>query len=141
MKAIAITEHGNILSWVKKKETCEKYGLKYIHGIEAYLTETIEEKVRDNYHTVLMARNMDGVRELNRLISKSCDAEHTYYTNRISFDEFLSISDNIISTSACLASPLNKLPETHPRRLQSYPDGGDHRLYRVYQPKALCRKK
>lgn len=61
---------------------------------------------------------MDGVRELNRLISKSCDAEHTYYTNRISFDEFLSISDNIISTSACLASPLNKLPETHPRYME-----------------------
>ena len=61
-----------------------------------------------------MARNMDGLRELNSLISRSCDKNHFYYTNRLSFDEFLSMSDNIISTSACLASPLNKLPETHP---------------------------
>ena len=30
MKALAITEHGNILSWLKKKEYCEKNGLKYI---------------------------------------------------------------------------------------------------------------
>lgn len=65
-----------------------------------------------------MARNMDGVKELNALVSKSCDEDHFYYTNRISFDEFLGISDNIISTSACLASPLNKLPETHPRYLE-----------------------
>ena len=63
---------------------------------------------------MLMARNMDGLRELNSLISRSCDKNHFYYTNRLSFDEFLSMSDNIISTSACLASPLNKLPETHP---------------------------
>lgn len=59
---------------------------------------------------MLLAKNIEGVKELNRLVSKSCDKEHFYYTNRISFDEFLGISDNIISTSACLASPLNKLP-------------------------------
>lgn len=70
--------------------------------------------MRDNYHTVLMARNMDGLRELNALVSRSCDEDHFYYTNRISFEEFLGISHNIISTSACLASPLNKLPDSHP---------------------------
>ena len=62
------------------------------------MTEQLEEKVRDNYHTVLMARNMDGVRELNELVSRSCDPDHFYYTNRISFDEFLGLSDNIITT-------------------------------------------
>lgn len=61
-----------------------------------------------------MARNMDGLRELNALVSRSCDEKHFYYTNRISFEEFLGISPNIISTSACLASPLNKLPDSHP---------------------------
>lgn len=65
-----------------------------------------------------MARNLDGVRELNALVSKSCDEKHFYYTNRISFDEFLNISENIISTSACLASPLNKLPDSHPRYME-----------------------
>lgn len=70
--------------------------------------------VRDNYHTILLAKNMDGVRELNELVSLSNRDDHFYYKPRISFDEFLRISPNIIKTSACLASPLNKLPITHP---------------------------
>lgn len=113
-RALSISEHGKPLNWTEKWAACKKAGIRYIHSVEIYLTETLGEKVRDNYHTVLMARNMDGVRELNELVSKSCDKDHFYYTNRISFDEFLSMSSNIISTSACLASPLNKLPETHP---------------------------
>lgn len=117
-KALSISEHGKPLNWTEKWNACKQAGLRYIHSVEIYLTESLEEKVRDNYHTVLMARNMDGVRELNALVSKSCDKDHFYYTNRITFDEFLNISNNIISTSACLASPLNKLPDTHPRYME-----------------------
>ena len=113
-KAISFSEHGKPLNWTEKWAACKDAGIRYIHSVEIYLTEALEPKVRDNYHTVLMAKNMDGVRELNTLVSKSCDAKHFYYTNRLSFDEFLGISDNIISTSACLASPLNKLTEDHP---------------------------
>ena len=114
-RALSISEHGKPLNWTEKWNACKNAGIRYIHSVEIYLTENLEEKVRDNYHTVLMARNMDGVRELNALVSKSCDEDHFYYTNRISFDEFLALSNNIISTSACLASPLNKLPDDHPR--------------------------
>lgn len=113
-KALSISEHGKPMNWTEKWAACKEAGLRYIHSVEIYLTESLTPKVRDNYHTVLMAKNMDGVRELNELISLSSDPEHFYYTNRISFDEFLSLSDNIISTSACLASPLNRLPEDHP---------------------------
>ena len=116
--ALSISEHGKPRNWTEKWAACKKAGIKYIHSVEIYLTETLDEKIRDNYHTVLMARNMDGLRELNTLISKSCDKEHSYYTNRITFDEFLNMSSNIISTSACLASPLNKLPESHPKYLE-----------------------
>jgi DNA polymerase-3 subunit alpha len=110
MKAIAFTEHGNILNWAKKKETCEKYGLKYIHGIEAYLTETLDEKIRDNYHCCLYAKNYDGVKELNKLISKSFNRKdnHFYYTPRITLDELEQTSDNIIITSACLGGIFGK---------------------------------
>lgn len=114
-KALSISEHGKPLNWTEKWAYCKKAGIKYIHSVEIYLTESLEPKVRDNFHTVLMARNMEGVKELNRLVSLSCDAEHFYYNNRLSFDEFLGMSDNIIATSACLGSPLNKLPATHPR--------------------------
>ena len=121
-KAIAFTEHGKPMGWVSKKLYCDQVGIQFIHGVEIYLTESLlnqdGEKVRDNYHTVLLAKNWDGVLELNDLVSRSCQEDHFYYVNRISFDEFLSLSDNILSTSACLASPLNKLPADHPRYLE-----------------------
>lgn len=121
-KAIASTEHGKPLGWVSKKLYCDKKGIKFIHGVEIYLTERLfgrdGERIRDNYHTVLLAKNFDGVKELNALVCKSCDKDHFYYTNRITFDEFLGISSNIISTSACLASPLNRLPDSHPRYME-----------------------
>ena len=140
--AICFTEHGNCYNWIEKKEYCEEQGIKYLHGVEAYLTkelyeypqvpdewyeahlgcdekETQEElgeflednkkKVRDNYHTVLIARNYEGVKEINALLDKSTQEDHFYYKNRITFDEFKNISDNVIKISACLASPLNKL--------------------------------
>ena len=50
MSAICFTEHGNIFEWIHKKEEVEKAGMKYIHGIEAYITESLEYKKRDNYH-------------------------------------------------------------------------------------------
>lgn len=121
-KAIASSEHGKPLGWISKKMYCDSVGIKFIHGVEIYLTESLTnadgEKIRDNYHTILLARNWEGVKELNALVSMSCDKEHFYYTNRITFDEFLSISGNIISTSACLASPLNKLQDSHPRYME-----------------------
>lgn len=106
--SIAFTEHGNIFSWIEKKMYANSKGLKYIHGVEIYLTETLEEKIRDNYHTILLAKNYEGVKEINILVDKSTQDDHFYYKPRISFDEFLNISDNVIKISACLASPLNR---------------------------------
>lgn len=129
-KAIAITEHGNIFQWVAKKMYCDKKGIKYLHGVECYLTETHAVKERDNYHTLLIAKNYAGVLELNKLISMSTEESHMYYKPRLSFDEFLGISNNIIKISACLASPLNKLPISHKR----YRELAKHYDYYEIQP-------
>lgn len=145
--AIAFTEHGNIYQWVAKKMACDKSGIKYLHGVECYLTEQLYEypdanelwreaqsgrneqdakkalaemmesgkkKVRDNYHTILIAKNYDGILEINNLVSLSNRDDHFYYKPRITFEEFLGISDNVIKISACLASPLNKMSVRHP---------------------------
>ena len=106
--AIAFTEHGNIYNWVSKWAYCKEKGIKYIHGIEVYLTETLDEKIRDNYHTILIAKNKEGFKELNTLYFLSTRPDHIYYKPRLTFDEFLNISDNIIKISACVQSPLNK---------------------------------
>ena len=110
MKAMAFSEHGNIFNWYKKKETIEEAGMKYIHGIEAYITETLDEKIRDNYHCVLLAKNDAGRREINRLSSKSFNRQdgHYYYMPRILIDDLINTSENIIITSACLGGTLYK---------------------------------
>jgi len=127
MKAIGFSEHGNIYNWIEKKMYCDEKGIKYLHGCEIYLTEKLYEiveeenkngemvkkkqKIRDNHHTILIARNMDGVKELNLLVGNATDEDHMYYKPRVTFDEFLNISNNVIKISACMASPLNKLNE------------------------------
>ena len=140
--AICFSEHGNIYNWIEKKMYCKEQGIKYLHGVECYLTEKLYEypeipdewfegnlgrdpkevqeeyaelleegkkKIRDNYHTILIAKNYAGFQELNTLINLSTQADHFYYKPRLTFDEFKNISSNIIKISACLASPLNKL--------------------------------
>ena len=106
IKAFGFSEHGNIYNWYQKKQLCDKYGLKYLHGIECYITETLEEKRKDNWHTVLIAKNQKGFEEINQLFFLSYQKDHFYYKPRITVDEFLAISDNVIKISACIQSPL-----------------------------------
>lgn len=119
MTAMAISEHGSVFAWDKKKEEMEKYGLKYIHAEEFYVTEKIDVdergnpiKLRDNWHCLLISRNFDGVKELNRLASKSFNRKdgHYYYVPRIELSDLLNTSENIIILSACLGGILNRAP-------------------------------
>ena len=111
MSAIAITEHGNIFNHIKKMEYCKLKGIKYIHAVEAYITETLDDKIRDNYHCCLYAKNYDGYLELNKLISANNaynrDNNNYYYHPRIHFDELINTSNNIIITTGCLGGILN----------------------------------
>lgn len=109
MKAICFSEHGNLFNWMNKWKLCKQYGLKYLHGIECYITASHVPKVRDNMHTILIAKNMEGFKEINRLYFLSNQPDHFYYKPRLSIDEFLNISDNVIKISACIQSPLWKL--------------------------------
>ena len=58
MTAFGFSEHGNFYLYKKKKDYIESNGMKYLHGIEAYLTENIDETIRDNYHVVLIAKKL-----------------------------------------------------------------------------------
>lgn len=115
MKAIAFSNHGGIYDWIKKKQECDKAGIKYIHGVELYLCHKLEDDDRGG-HIGLYAKNWDGVLELNKLVSISTSKgikedntdRHMYYNPRISLEELMNTSDNIIVTTACLASPLNR---------------------------------
>lgn len=122
MTALAFSEHGNILNWATKKSLIEAAGMKYVHAIELYVTETLKEKIRDNYHMIAIAKNWDGVKEINRLVTISGNRKdgHFYYSPRITLDEMENISDNVILTSACLGGPLNDGTDEVKQRVIEY---------------------
>ncbi len=122
IKAMGFAEHGCIFEWWHKKCAIEKAGMKYLHAVEAYVTETLDEKIRDNYHFVLIARNYDGFLELNRMVSRSfCRTDnHFYYAPRISLDELFEASENIIITSACIGGVFGKGSDSVQRRVINF---------------------
>ena len=133
MTAMAFSEHGSVLNWKHKKDLIESAGMKYIHACEFYLTEDDikEDKHRDNYHCVLIAKNYDGVKELNLLSSQSFNRNdwHFYYVPRISVRDLFNTSDNIIITSACLASVMNKGDKELQKEMMKFFIKNKHRCY------------
>lgn len=115
MKSIAFSNHGNVFNWIARKKEVEKEGMKYIHATEAYVTKSLDKKVRDNYHVVLVALNHDGVREINYLMSDKVAFNktdgHFYYNPRITYHELKNTSNNIAISSACLGGILNSNDE------------------------------
>ena len=138
MKAIALTNHGNLYNWVTSKNICDEYGIKFIFGVEIYLTEQLEPKVRDNYHTVLLAKNEHGIKEICSLVSLSNRKDHKYFKPRITFDEFKNISSNVIKTSACLSSPLWRLYKD--KRFDDVADLAKHYDYLEIQPHLISEQ-
>lgn len=131
MKAMAFSEHGSVFAWDLKKEDMEKHGLKYIHAEEFYVTKTVDEKIRDNWHCLLIAKNWDGVREINKLasISFSRNDGHYYYAPRITFDDLLHTSDNIIISTACLGGILNRASKDIQERFIKFLSENKHRCF------------
>lgn len=136
MKAMAISEHGSVMSWIKKKLTMEEHGIKFIHAEEFYLTETLDDKIRDNYHCLLIAKNYDGVLELNKLSSKSFNRDDNsfYYVPRITIDDVKNTSDNIIVSTACLGGVLNKASNEIRIDFLKWLTANKHRCFLEIQP-------
>lgn len=138
MTALAFSEHGSIASWTAKKEAIESAGMKYIHAQEFYVTEKLfvnvgdtPKQVRDNYHCVLIAKNYEGVKELNVLSSAAFNREdgHYYYNPRITFDELVETSDNIIICTACIASILGRGSEELQKRFIDFLKNNSNRCF------------
>ena len=77
--------------------------IKFIFGTEAYWVEDRFEKDSANNHIVLLAKNDNGRKKLNRAIYESFKTGY-YYKNRMDLDILLNLpSEDIFVTSACVA--------------------------------------
>jgi DNA polymerase III subunit alpha len=110
LKALAITDHGNIFGAVKFFDLCKKAGIKPILGMEAYITEDVENRSVDNkyYHTILLVQNEIGYKNLCKLISFSYQ-QGFYFKPRIDYAQLEKYSEGLIVTSACLGGHINRL--------------------------------
>ena len=138
MKAFAFSEHGNIYEYYHKKQAVEAAGMKYIHAVEIYITEDLKEKVRDNYHCVLLSSGYDGFLELNKLISQSWNRgnvkivgndDRYYYAPRFTLDDVMNTSDNIIICTACVAGILGRGSEKIKEKYIEFLTKNKHRCF------------
>jgi DNA polymerase-3 subunit alpha len=106
--ALALTDHGCMFGAWLFQEQAKKAGLKPIVGMEAYVAPGSRlEKVKAKgekgyYHLVLLARDLQGYRNLSRLTSIGY-TEGFYGKPRIDREVLAKYSEGIIVTSACLA--------------------------------------
>lgn len=110
LKAIALTEHGNMFSAPYVHKAKSKYpDLKIIYGCEVYECFDHTEKDSKNkyFHLVLLCKNETGRIGLNELITKG-EFEGFYYKGRIDLEQIRPYAKNLVAMSACLASKLNR---------------------------------
>ncbi len=101
-KAVGSTNHGNITGLIQHFKACVKYDLNPILGCEFYFQPKID-KEKKTYHLCLYAANMEGWKNLNRLITESNKEENYYYKNRIDFSMLKEFNEGIVCSSACVA--------------------------------------
>lgn len=108
IKSFAVTEHGNLYSHVYFGKLQEKYpDIKILYGVELYETNDLEIQDKDaRYnHLIAIARNENGRKALNRIVTVS-NFEGFYYKPRITIDRMKEFGNDLIITSACLGGKI-----------------------------------
>lgn len=110
MDAIAITDHGNLYGALKFFLEAKKKKIKPILGCEIYVAaktrfDKVDKSDRSGFHLILLAKNLEGYRNLTRLSSLGF-IEGFYYTPRIDKELLRQYSVGLIASSACLGGEI-----------------------------------
>lgn len=108
LKSLAITEHGNAYSWCYFDKIKHEYPeIKMIYGVEFY--ECFDMNIKDPeskyFHLIALAKNENGRKALNKLITES-NFKGFYFKPRIDLKSIAPYADDLIISSACLASKI-----------------------------------
>ena len=86
----------------KKGESNVPENLKFVFGTEAYWVKNRYEKDNANNHIIILARNEEGRREINDILSEASISGY-YYKPRVDLELLLSLNpENVFLTSACI---------------------------------------
>lgn len=122
MKALAVTDHGNLYALKAFYDICRKEGVKPILGCEAYITHTGDMRYRGSddraHHLILHAKNLTGYHNLVRLISRAF-IDGFYRHPRIDFKLLEKYHEGLHCSSACIFGEVAYW-------LDNGPDGGNN---------------
>lgn len=112
MSSLAITDHGVMFGVMEFYMECQKKGIKPILGMEAYvapggLDKKNGREENHSYHLVLLAKDLEGYRNLCKLSSIAA-LQGFYYKPRIDHDLLRQYSKGLIGTTTCLGSEVNQ---------------------------------
>jgi DNA polymerase-3 subunit alpha len=115
MPAVAITDHGSISGAINFYEKAIENGIKPIIGAELYITNDrhIKSKAKleqedlkyTGYHLVLLAKDIEGYKNLCKLITIGY-LEGFYYKPRIDKEVLSKYNKGLIMLSSCLAGEI-----------------------------------
>ena len=111
--AVALTDHGNMYGAIEFYKVARKAGIKPIIGVEAYVTSgsRLDKVAVSNgkryYHLILLAKNLQGYKNLIRLVTIA-NLEGYYYKPRMDKEILRKYHDGIVCLSACLGGELSQ---------------------------------
>ncbi len=101
--AVAITDHGVVQSFPEAYRLGKKYNVKIIYGMEAYLVD--DDKKGRSFHAVLLVKNLEGLRNLYKLVSIS-HLKYFYRIPRIPKSKLIENRAGLLLGTACEAGEL-----------------------------------
>lgn len=113
--ALALTDHGVMHGAIEFFRECTYNDVKPIIGVEAYQTiwgrpmgGRDGQLDRENYHLLLLAKDMTGYRNLLKIASHS-QTEGYYYKPRVDHDFLAKHAEGLICTTGCLGAEVPNL--------------------------------
>jgi len=114
MKAVALTDHGNMFGAFKFVAEAQKFGITPVIGCEFYMVEDRHKKEftggkRDKrYHQLLLAKNQKGYENLSKLCSLGyIEGLYSKYP-RIDMELLKQYKEGLIATTCCIASVIQQ---------------------------------
>lgn len=107
MKAVAVTDHGNLYAAVEFYNECKKQGIKPIIGCEVYVAPRTRFDKQGKidlspYHLVLLSKNEQGYKNLSKMVSLAA-TEGFYNRPRVDFELLERYHEGLVCLSGCLA--------------------------------------
>ncbi|RLA78626.1 MAG: DNA polymerase III subunit alpha, partial [Deltaproteobacteria bacterium] len=109
MKAVALTDHGNMFGAIEFYHEAKKHGIKPILGCEVYVAPKNRfEKDGDPFHLILLATDAQGYRNLSHLVSLGY-LEGFYHKPRIDWELLERYNRGLIALTSCLKGEIPSL--------------------------------